>query len=430
MDEWFFFVTLIVVTFFFLKLVTLPPSFFKTHFKSIVILGFVLRILCFLIPPIWEDDWARYLWEGHLIRQSISPYEIPPIEFFGDSSLDQFTNAILSQVNHPEWTTIYSPFVLVYFSLFTYGFSTFLLKLSYFVFESISFLSVTDKHHAKPILLYWTCPILIKEVYVNLHFEILIVSFFWLYIQFLKQKQWKRSAFTLGMMVHTKFFAILYGAVIIPYFLLLKRRQIFLSLLSFFGSAIAGFSLFYILYLLIFPETKDFGFSNLHRFGDTFTFNQFFEPVWSFFHTINLRSFPFLFSFILLFIYVYLLLPSKNRGKRFLVLCKQYQFLFYFGYFLLTILPVYNPWYFLTLIPLISMFPSKNITPWVLIFSLQLSYLTNVRLLLPFQHFYEISTPILLLEASISITCILQYFKQLFILLYNLSNISNIASKG
>ncbi|TGL53609.1 hypothetical protein EHQ59_08285, partial [Leptospira kemamanensis] len=110
-----------------MKVVTIPNVFFKQYFKTIFLLGFCFRILCFFLPPFWEDDWARYLWEGNLIRNGISPYEVAPHHFF-NQTFDDVTTEILSQINHPEWTTIYSPFVLLYFALFSYGFSTILLK--------------------------------------------------------------------------------------------------------------------------------------------------------------------------------------------------------------------------------------------------------------------------------------------------------------
>lgn len=429
MYEWILYLSTLLVTIFFLKVVTFPKSLFKLHFKIFFFIGFGLRILCFFFPPIWEDDWARYLWEGNLIRNWISPYEFPPNHYFRES-LDASSIEILSKINHPDWTTIYSPFILLYFSLFSYGFSTFLLKVSYLFFETICF-SIVHKHKTNHlILLYWLYPIFIKEVYINLHFEVLLVSFFWVFYTFLEKKNLKLSASIFGLLVHIKFITSIYGLLFLPYLKLKTIKKKSIVGIQVFLSLCFGFSLFFLIYFIFFPNSYDFGFSNLHHFGGTITFNQFLEPIWNFFFSMNLRSFPFLFQFLLLFIYLFLTLREKNRSKRFFILCQKHDFYFYFGYFLFTILPVVNPWYFLVLVPLLVTSRSQSVLPWILVANLQLSYLTSIRLNFPFQFFYEIPRPILILEAILSICCIFLYFRQIFILLYNLSNISNMTQKG
>ncbi|MCW7460214.1 hypothetical protein ND859_17810, partial [Leptospira bandrabouensis] len=115
----------------------------------------------------------------------MSPYQIAPLDYFQKLNLNESEIEILSQINHPDWTTIYSPFVLLYFALFSFGFSGFLLKLSYLVFETFSFLFFSKGKFNKSGLLYWIFPVLIKEVYINLHFEILILSLMWIYFSFL-----------------------------------------------------------------------------------------------------------------------------------------------------------------------------------------------------------------------------------------------------
>lgn len=428
MVEWILFSTTLLVTIFFLKVVTLPKNYFQLHFKTFFFVGLLLRIICIFLSPVWEDDWARYIWEGNLIRNSVSPYEIAPIHFFSDNSLDTKSIELLSKINHPKWTTIYSPFILLYFALFSYGFSAILLKCSYLVIEILTFLHWRYRENKFPIILYWVYPVLIKEVYLNFHFEVIIVALFWIFFYTLKVKQFNRSGIIFGLLIHTKLITFIYGILLFPFLYFQNQKKH--HYLSFILSFTIGLFLFYFIYLIIFPNTSDFGIINLQRFGGSFTFNQFYEPIWNYFFSNNPRSFPFFFQFLLLFTYLYLLLPKKNRTKRFLVICKNQHFPFYFGYFTLTMLPVYNPWYFLTLVPLITISRSLSILPWILISILQLSYLTNVRLHIPFQYFYEIPNPILLSEAFISIICIFLYFRQIFILLYKISNISNIGSKG
>lgn len=127
---------------------------------------------------------------------------------------------------------------------------------------------------------------------------------------------------------------------------------------------------------------------------------------------------------------MFISLEKQNRMRKFASVTAKLDLYFLSGYLLLTLLPVYNPWYFLILLPLLVTSKSESLSPWILISIPQLSYLTKARLGFEFTYFYEIPDIILLLEATISLICLLWHFKQIFILLYKISNISNIATKG
>lgn len=411
-------------------MVTFSKNFFKKYRSQILIIGFGIRVLCIFHPPLWEDDWSRYLWEGNLIRNGESPYEMPPLQYFQRTDLSETETQVLSQINHPDWTTIYSPFVLFFFALFSVGFSGIFLKLSYLFLETSSILFFSKGKFSKAHLLYWLFPVLIKEIYINFHFEILILSLAWIYFSFLKNKRIILSSFVLGLLVHIKVFSMIYS-------LYTMRRvkyeqwnidwiQWTKAIISFFF----GFFIFYLIYYVFFPDTIDFGVTNLFRFGVSFKFNQFYEPFWRILGTVDLKTFPFLLHFITITIYVFISLKTKNRLSKFQSILERFDFYFLFSYLLLTLLPVYNPWYFLILLPLLVIGKSNSITPWILIAIPQLSYLTRARLGMEFTYFYEIPDFILLLEAFLSFICLLWHFKQIFILLYTISNISNIAPKG
>lgn len=411
-------------------MVTLPKSFFKKQKTNIFIIGLGVRILFIFLPPIWEDDWSRYLWEGNLIRNGQSPYEIAPIHSFQKLNLSDIETEVLSQINHPDWTTIYTPFVLLFFALFSVGFSGIFLKLSYLVLETTSFLVFSKRKLSKPQLLYWTFPILIKEVYSNYHFEILILSIFWIFINTIKYRKYLLSSFLFGLIVHIKFFSLFYFVYLSKTISFRNWKKewskwIFLSL-SFF----CGFFIFYFIYYLFFPNSNDFGFTNLLKFGGSFKFNQFYEPFWKIFGIIDLKTFPFIFCLSTAIVFLFLFLEKENRFQKFKLISTKLDFYFLFGYLSLCLLPVYNPWYFLILLPILVTSKSERIFPWILISIPQLSYLTRARLGFEFTYFYEIPDPILLLEALLSLTCLAWYFIQIFILLYNISNISNIARKG
>ncbi|EMJ88498.1 hypothetical protein LEP1GSC196_2567 [Leptospira meyeri serovar Semaranga str. Veldrot Semarang 173] len=85
------------------------------------------------------------MWEGNLIRNGESPYQIAPSAYFLKQNISETEIEILSQINHPDWTTIYSPFVLLFFALFSPGFSGIFLKLSYLFLETASILFFSKK---------------------------------------------------------------------------------------------------------------------------------------------------------------------------------------------------------------------------------------------------------------------------------------------
>lgn len=411
-------------------MVTLPKSFFKKYKTIIFIIGLGIRVLFIFLPPIWEDDWSRYLWEGNLIRQGESPYEKVPFDSFQKTNLGDTETEILSQINHPDWTTIYSPFVLLFFALFSPGFSGFFLKLSYLVLETSSFLFFSKGRFSKSQLLYWLFPILIKEVYLNFHFEILILSLFWILFDSIRYKKIVFSSFLFGLVVHIKFFSLFYFVYLFKTisFKTWKGswRKLVLPSLSF----LFGFFIFYFIYYLLFPDTNDFGITNLIKFGSAFKFNQFYEPFWKTFGIIDLKTIPFFFLLAIMIGYILISFEKKNRLRKFSVISTRLDLFFLIGYLFLCLLPVYNPWYFLILLPFLVISKSARISPWILISIPQLSYLTSARLGLTFHYFYEIPDSILLLEAVISLICLTWHFRQIFILVYKISNISNIAPKG
>ncbi|TGK60845.1 hypothetical protein EHQ16_08085 [Leptospira kanakyensis] len=430
MLQWILFISISLVTILFFWMVTLPKSFFKKYKTEIFLIGLSLRVIFIFLPPVWEDDWARYLWEGNLIRNGESPYEIAPENSFQKSNLSEIETEILSQINHPDWTTIYTPFVLFYFALFSLGFSGIFLKLSYLILETFSFLLYSKGKPFKFSLLYWIFPILIKEVYLNYHFEILILSLFWIFLNTIKYKKYTLSSFIFGLAVHIKFFSLFYFIYLIqnlPFKNWKKQwKESFFLILSF----VFGFFIFYFIYYLIFPNSNDFGFNNLLRFGGSFKFNQFYEPFWEIFGVMDLRTFPLIFLLSTMLIFLFINLQKKDRFRKIKFISVKLDLYFLLGYLSLCLLPVYNPWYFLILLPILVTSKSERIFPWILVWVPQLSYLTSFRLGLEFTYFYEIPNSILLLEALISLICLAWYFTQIFILLYKISNISNIARKG
>lgn len=393
----------------------LPHSYFSKYFYQFLGFGIILRILLSFSYPLWEDDWARYLWEGYLIRSGISPYTNPPELFFSKiltPDMDDRVFEILSRINHPEYTAIYSPFVLLTFFISStlFPLSLTAIKLGYIGFDLGIFLGIYQLKNKKSAILYFFFPILLKEVYINSHFELLPMFFCMAAIYSLRKYHPHRASFFYGLAVHTK----LYLIWIFPFFFISsilyyiynqkstyikinkkysnkKFFQIQMGSINFQSSEEIK-SLFYgiipgvITFLLGFTlpigvlqyfvgNNLYFGFDTLLGFANEFTFNpQFFLLIRIFFGSSLGRI---LVGFTLFF---YLLYSVYHYRKFFINIQDGIQWSLYV--FLITLLfsPIVNAWYFL--LPSIFFFLTRNQNLWILILLSipQISYLTDTNL--------------------------------------------------
>lgn len=191
----FFISTLYVFLFF------VPTISFRKFFYIYILIGIGCRIFLSLSTPLWEDDWARYLWEGSLVLERVSPYSNPPLDFFdtgelitGDRGME-----ILSRINHPDWPAIYTPIILFYFALcsFISPFSIFLLKISYIIIDLSVVSLIKSMSNKKAAILYFLSPILLREIFINAHFELIPIFFLLSSIYFQKKNSKEYPQFSL-----------------------------------------------------------------------------------------------------------------------------------------------------------------------------------------------------------------------------------------
>lgn len=95
----------------------LDARFDRVRVPSIVVLALLLRVIAACASPLLEDDHHRYLWDGWRTATALDPYTLAPSAWFGDSSLPQRWQDILSAINHPDIPTIYGPVLQALFAL-------------------------------------------------------------------------------------------------------------------------------------------------------------------------------------------------------------------------------------------------------------------------------------------------------------------------
>ena len=74
----------------------------------ICIVAIVFRGMAFAAVPAFENDWIRYLFDGLMVIQHGSPYDIVPLERFGDEQINELFAERLD-FGYPHIPTIYGP---------------------------------------------------------------------------------------------------------------------------------------------------------------------------------------------------------------------------------------------------------------------------------------------------------------------------------
>ncbi len=124
--------------------------------------------------PVYEDDWARYLWDGFRFLADGTPYGMPPLSYVDDGSLTAAWHAILEQINNPEIPTIYAPTLQYVFaaSAWIAPASLTALKSLFVVFDLGLWALVARLGGNLAGLRYALCPLVIFEISFNAHADV------------------------------------------------------------------------------------------------------------------------------------------------------------------------------------------------------------------------------------------------------------------
>jgi membrane associated rhomboid family serine protease len=146
---------------------------------SLIALGLVLRVAMAFTEPTLSDDVYRYLWDGHLVTEGVSPYAFPP----SSPSAERYDIAILAQVNN---ATLASPYLPVAHVIF--GASAVVLPPEPWTMQAVMIgfdllglvflirllrMAGIAEHRA---MLYWLNPLVIVEVAHGAHIDAVIVG--------------------------------------------------------------------------------------------------------------------------------------------------------------------------------------------------------------------------------------------------------------
>lgn len=147
----------------------------------VVIFYIISRVILFSSAPLLEDDYYRYLWDGHILSKGLNPYSFPPDHSFWD----QIPSIWRDQINFPHVGTIYPPIAQSYFAVIYsfFGESILGLRIGAVALEIICGLLIlkiinNENLNLKPLIIFLFFPTLMKENINSVHFDMLATTLF------------------------------------------------------------------------------------------------------------------------------------------------------------------------------------------------------------------------------------------------------------
>ena len=225
---------------------------------AIIIFSLMFRLT--LLPVAPSDDIYRYLWEGKLQRNWISPYSHPPEA----SSLEHLRDGFFSGINHKHLSTIYPPLTLMVFAVADYiSHSIISMKSVFLIFDVLSifillkFLRVMGKESYNVLTYAWS-PLILISFAARGHCDSLQIFLVILALYLCAIRKNLRTILSIALAVMSKFVFIIIAPFLIP-----GKKLKYVALLS---AVIA------VLYLPYISAGKGL-FSTLLHFGTQYHFN-------------------------------------------------------------------------------------------------------------------------------------------------------------
>jgi len=192
-----------------------------------VLCGLVFRAIISMSTPILEDDWYRYLWDGGVTANGLSPYEHSPEEVDEVApevpeelvKLGKEAGHALDRVNHPWLKTIYPPVAQAFFALAHYisPWELWSWRLVILIIDCATLMLIIMllREGGLPLsysLFYWWNPLLIKELYNSAHMDIILFPFILgaIYLAVRKRPVWASASLALAACVK------LWPAILLP----------------------------------------------------------------------------------------------------------------------------------------------------------------------------------------------------------------------
>lgn len=196
-----------------------------THVKTIIVCGAMIRLLLVFAWPNLTDDYHRFVWDGMIATEGISPYDCKPSEL-----KEQFP-ALASTyegLNSPDYYTVYPPVNQAIFALSALTGKVYTtvvsMKMVIWVAEIITMCLLVSLLRSREkdehlVVYYAFNPLIILEFCGNLHFEALAIMFVLTAVYWLGKRKQTPAILSMTLAVCTKLNPLLF----LPYLVSKKR---------------------------------------------------------------------------------------------------------------------------------------------------------------------------------------------------------------
>ncbi len=355
-------------------------STFRFSFQTWIVFGFVLRFVMFFSDPILSEDVLRFLWDGLLIQEGISPFSVLPKDLdlsVFDGSKRIIATQLLSDMNSAKFYSVYPPLLQFFYFISAKGMLWFQnISAGILIWKSVlivsecgvlSFLCLILKRNGLPLrrsLIYWMNPLPILEIAGNAHPEPILlffligaVYFFWKWNEEQKIKDFLLHIFFLGFGILSKITPL----ILLPWvgFIIWERKKFLLLFRTSFLAIVVTLAALFFFWEDLFEKQSESGigvFFQLFEFNGGFYYllREFLRAVGgNFFLTGKICG---LATLVILLAYSYQRKKDKSLRDFFFTAESIY-------WVFLLLSTTVHPWYILPLI-VFSVF-SKNVSPVV-----------------------------------------------------------------
>ncbi|GAB4025641.1 hypothetical protein [Spirosoma gilvum] len=210
---------------------SLLPSVTQPEPDRFLFLAAILfRLSLLAVIPNLSDDYARFIWDGHLVANGYNPYLYLPSQIIHTplALAAGLTESLYRSLNSPNFFTVYPPVNQALFGLAAFLSPHHLLgnviglRIPILLAEigTLWLLSTLLRWFGKNpnlALLYGLNPLVILELTGNVHYEAILIfcALFavWAYLQ----KRWVASSMALALSIGTKLLPIIFFPLLIRY---------------------------------------------------------------------------------------------------------------------------------------------------------------------------------------------------------------------
>lgn len=212
----------------------------RLHLTGIILVGVLLRLITMQSIPVQGSDYYRYLWDGAVTANGISPYAYSPENILQNQISDedvspnlqqlaQKSENILRRINHPHLRTIYPPVAQGLFAL-AYLLTPFKIlgwRIVLLVFDVIAVVLLllmlrSAKLPLVYIVVYLWNPLLIYETHCRGHLDLIVGVLILLFVWALIRHYIVIAGVVLALAVGVKLWPLL----LIPFLIFPLRRNL------------------------------------------------------------------------------------------------------------------------------------------------------------------------------------------------------------